>query len=103
MGFHRFFRSTFLKELSKAITILWGIGFTIVLWGIWWFAFLNGGNVTITINTIGEMWVEMFIGIVIFPIMVYGAYIELREFSQRKRKIRKSLMWLLSLEKTESL
>jgi len=103
MGFKRFFHSYFLHEIMKFLTICWSMGFTVILCFIWWSAFFNGDVVTVTINEYGEKRLEMILGFIFIPMMFYGFYWYLKEFSGKKRRLRKSLIHALSLEKTESL
>lgn len=39
---------------------------------IWFSAFLNGGQITIYVNTFGEKWVEFGIFLILIPIITIG-------------------------------
>lgn len=103
MGFKRFIRSYFFQECTKLLTVGWGVGFTLLLSAIWLSAFRSGGKIIININAIGEMYFELILGLIFIPFMLYGYWLSLKEFESKKRRLRKSVIWFLSLEKVETL
>lgn len=67
------------KYLIQLFSIAYSFG--MFLWGaiIWWVAYLFGNaSVLITINEYGEMIPELFMWIIIFPIVVYGFYLNFK-------------------------
>lgn len=79
------------------------MGFTVIICMIWWIAYFNNDRVMVTINMVGERNFEMVLGFVLIPMMVYGFYWFLKDFAAKKRRLRKSVAWFMSLEKEETL
>jgi apolipoprotein N-acyltransferase len=103
MGFRRFYKSYFLHETLKLLTICWSMGFTVIICFIWWWAFFNGDETLVTINRYDEKWFELVLGLILIPMMFYGFYWFLKDFAAKKRRLRKSVRWFMSLEKVETL
>jgi len=52
-------------------------------------AMLNGGKVTVYFNHFGEAFVEYVVYVIIFPIMLYALWFDIKEF-RRKRHEKKA-------------
>jgi hypothetical protein len=103
MGFRRFYKSYFLHETLKFLTVCWSMGFTLLIVCMWWLAFFTGDEVVITINHYNEKWLEMVLGFVLIPTMLYGFYWFIRDYAAKKRRLRKSMRWFMSLDRKETL
>lgn len=47
---------------------------SIVTANVWFFAFRNGGRVTVHVDLFGEMWVEYVLWLVLTPVLVLGLH-----------------------------
>ena len=60
------------RKLLAFMSHLLATGFSIVLLYTFIIAVINGGQVTISINTYGEMWIETIVIPIAFAFMLYG-------------------------------
>lgn len=79
-------------QYFKFIIITIMFGFTMVTFSTWMLAFLNGDSVTVTINSMGEMYPEMVIWIILIPMLVVGYWFIYDDMMKYRKKWRK---WLL--------
>ena len=62
------------------------LSFAIVInFYIWLFvAMIEGGQVTVYFNHFGEALLEYIVYIIIFPIMLYALWVDVKEFSRKR-------------------
>ena len=64
------------RASCRFLLAVFGIGFLVSISLVFYLtflaAFLNGGSITITVNSIGEAWFEFFLIPVTFVLGVYG-------------------------------
>lgn len=103
MGFKKFFRSYFFQQFIKLTAFGVSAGLSFLLIAMWCLAFLNGGSIIVNINSYGEMYFELGLNFVLILVIWYGYILALREFQSNKRRLRKSVIWFMSLDKMETL
>jgi hypothetical protein len=97
------FRSLFWNEMIKLLTVAWAMGFTVIICYVWWSAFFHNDVILITINTYGEKWIELVMGLIFIPFMFYGLFLFLYDFVRKRKSIRRSLLLLLNRKRVETL
>ena len=60
------------RALVEILAIFLMFGLSVLVFQLWWLAFVGGGQVTISIDTFGEMWFEFVLWFVIAPIILVG-------------------------------
>lgn len=63
----------------RLFTILMTLGLTFVLFYLWVLAFLNGGVAPVNIILFGEANIELCLWIIMIPVLLKGAYLNLKE------------------------
>lgn len=67
------------RYLCQIISLVWMAGMVVWLAVIWFLAFINGGQVIVTINDYSEMYPELIMWITFVPFMFYGFWLNLKE------------------------
>jgi len=70
---------TTLKEFIEILGIFSMFALSIVVYLLWWLAFREGGQLNLSINLFGEMWVEYVLWIVITPLITLALYYYLKQ------------------------
>lgn len=63
-----------LRWFLVLLAILWGAGAAILLTATWCMAYLQGGQITISVSSFGEMMIELWALTVIAPIFAIGLF-----------------------------
>lgn len=70
-----------LKWFLALLAILWGAGAAILLTATWCMAYLQGGQITISISSFGEMMIELWALTVIAPFFAVGLFYALERLT----------------------
>lgn len=68
-----------MRRLIAVLAIFEAFALSLCMMNLWYLAFLNGGTVTISINSYGEMWPEYLLWLVVTPILVLGLHYAVEE------------------------
>ena len=67
------------RAFVEILAIFLMFGLSVLVFQLWWLAFAGGGEVTIAIDTFGEMWFEYALWFVLAPIITLGFYFYLTD------------------------
>jgi len=73
-----------LRWFMALLTVLWGAGAAILLTATWCMAYLHGGQITISVSSFGEMWLELWAITIIAPIFAVGLYYILEDLYESR-------------------
>ena len=68
-----------LKELIEVLGIFSMFALSVVVYLVWWLAFREGGQLRLSIDLFGEMWVEYLLWIVVTPVITLAMYYYLKQ------------------------
>jgi len=93
--------SYYKLQLLKFTTIMVMFGFTMVTFSTWLLAFLNGDSVVVTINSMGEMWFELYMWILLIPLVVTGTWFVYDDFMKCRKVWKRMLLGKYAKERVE--
>lgn len=68
-----------LKEAIEILGIFSMFAMSVVVYLLWWLAFREGGQLQLTIEMFGEMWLEYLLWVVVTPLITLAMYYYLKQ------------------------
>ena len=68
-----------LKEAIEILGIFSMFAMSVVVYLLWWLAFREGGQLRLTIEMFGEMWLEYLLWVVVTPLITLSMYYYLKQ------------------------
>jgi len=76
-----------MRRFMMLAGFMFSVGYSILLYITFLFAFFNGGSILVLVNSFGEMWFEFFLIPVVLFFSVLGLYFFLCDMFKIKRGV----------------